>query len=295
MSALSTLRNLFLGVTLLMVALSGCKEASEPESSGEPAAVRKSITAATETLAPEPKPSEEKAEGAPAAEPGTAPEAKTPPQQVSETKTVPGPTEEKRFRVPIPSPQPKPETAPEMAAKEPEQEVLETGAVAKPPLPAAEVEPPLAEQKPPTAPAGAVEPMLPRAIGKKTEYFYDPRGKSDPFKPLFQIEAERLAEARAKRKKETRVPTTPLQMIALSQLKLVGVILAPDQNRAMVEDPTGKAYIITKGIYIGQEFGRVKQILIDRVIVEEEVEDFVTGEVTPRTTELKLQKRVGDE
>jgi len=76
-------------------------------------------------------------------------------------------------------------------------------------------------------------------------------------------------------------------------LKLVGIIRAESGNRALVEEATGKGYIIKKGTYIGINAGRVSEILGDRVIVEEEDEDF-SGAVTIRKRELKLQKPLGE-
>jgi type IV pilus assembly protein PilP len=102
-----------------------------------------------------------------------------------------------------------------------------------------------------------------------------------------------MAPAKKKGKKKKRLPLTPLQRIGLSQLKLVGIIVSPTGNKALVEEPSGKGYIISKGTYVGTNFGRVKKVLNDRVIVEEEVEDFSSGEMKPQTTELRLQKRPG--
>ena len=67
----------------------------------------------------------------------------------------------------------------------------------------------------------------------------------------------------------------------------------PRGNRAIVEDATGKGYVIKKGTYIGLNSGQV--ILIDRarVVVEEETEN-VLGELIIQNTELKLQKPAGE-
>ena len=134
--------------------------------------------------------------------------------------------------------------------------------------------------------------LLAEQVGKQLAYFYDPKGKPDPFQPLFATEAQRMAPDKKKGKKKKRLPLTPLQRISLSQLKLVGIILSPTGNKALVEEPSGKGYIISKGTYVGTNFGRVKKVLNDRVIVEEEVEDF-SGKMKPQRRELRLQKRPG--
>ncbi len=73
-----------------------------------------------------------------------------------------------------------------------------------------------------------------------------------------------------------------------------GIIIDPTGNKALAEDPSGKGYVITKGTYVGSNFGRVKKILKDRIIVEEEVEDAFTGQMTLQPVELRLQKKFGE-
>lgn len=122
---------------------------------------------------------------------------------------------------------------------------------------------------------------------------YDPTGRIDPFEPLFKNEAETAQVATVKGKREKRVPQTPLEKISLNQLKLTAVVRAPSGNYAMVEDATGKGYVITKGTYIGLNSGRVIEIGNDNIVVEEEIEN-VMGEIEIQNEELKLQKPAGE-
>jgi type IV pilus assembly protein PilP len=168
----------------------------------------------------------------------------------------------------------------------------EKGAV-QPPSEQAKVAPPAPEKKGLIQPDESGSQLLASSVGSKPAYLYDPTGKADPFKPLFATEAERIIPAQQKAKRQ-RLPLTPLQRIDLSQFKLVGIVLSHAGNKALVEEPSGKGYIISKGTYIGQNFGRVKRILEDKVVVEEEVEDYLSGEMKLQATELKLQKKVGD-
>ena len=124
-----------------------------------------------------------------------------------------------------------------------------------------------------------------RKKGKPREY--NPKGKTDPFKPIF---AEKPKVTRQLR--PTRTPRTPLERIALSQLKLTAIILAPSGNRALVQEATGKGYVIQNGTYIGKNSGKVVEIKKDRVIIEEEFED-VLGKLTRRKQQLKLPKPAG--
>jgi type IV pilus assembly protein PilP len=119
---------------------------------------------------------------------------------------------------------------------------------------------------------------------------YNPKGKVDPFEPLFR---EKPVVASAKKKHKKRVPRTPLEKIDLSQLKLVGIILASSGNRALVEESNGKGYVIKNGTYVGTNAGKVVKIEKDKVIVAEEYED-VLGNVTLRNKELKLPKPPGE-
>ena len=101
---------------------------------------------------------------------------------------------------------------------------------------------------------------------------YNPEGKIDPFTPLFKDEkpaAVKAVKTVKQGKRKICIPLTPLQRVDLSQLKLVGIIRAQSGNRAMVEEASGKGYVIKKGTYIGINCGMVAQILKDRVVVDE--------------------------
>ena len=127
-------------------------------------------------------------------------------------------------------------------------------------------------------------------LSAKIPPIYDAKGKVDPFEPLFK-ETPKVAEVKKERKKRT--PRTPLERIDISQLKLVGIILAESGNKALVEEASGKGYIIKIGTYLGTNAGKVVKIEKDTVIVAEEYED-VLGNVTVRNTEIKLPKPPGE-
>lgn len=130
---------------------------------------------------------------------------------------------------------------------------------------------------------------------------YNPAGKIDPFEPLFKEEEPEKEEDEVVEepepgqtvKKKRRIPRTPLEKMDLEQLKLVGVIRAKSGNKALVEEASGKGYIITEGTYIGIHSGRVIDIMKDRIVVEEEYEDPY-GKMISRTRELKIQRPPGE-
>ena len=118
--------------------------------------------------------------------------------------------------------------------------------------------------------AGKKIALKPEPAAAKT-MLYNPEGKIDPFAPLFRQEklAARDGETMKTGKAGICIPHTPLQKVDLSQLKLVGIIRASSGNRAMVEEASGRGYVIKKGAFIGINCGMVGQILKDRVIVDE--------------------------
>ena len=81
--------------------------------------------------------------------------------------------------------------------------------------------------------------------------------------------------------------------VAISQLKLSAIMRTSRGNSAIVEDATGKGYVIHKGTYIGLNSGQVTKIDKDHVEIEEEIEN-VMGELVIQNTELKLQKPAGE-
>jgi type IV pilus assembly protein PilP len=139
----------------------------------------------------------------------------------------------------------------------------------------------------PTTPSASKSAIAKASQGRP---IYNPKGKIDPFEPLFR---DKPSVAMVKKKRKKRIPRTPLEKIDLSQLRLVGIILASSGNRALVEESNGKGYVIKNGTYVGTNAGKVVQIEKDKVVVAEEYED-VLGNVTLRKKELKLPKPPGE-
>ncbi len=118
---------------------------------------------------------------------------------------------------------------------------------------------------------------------------YNPVGKIDPFEPLFREKAT----IHKKKKQIKREPRTPLERIDLSQLKLVGIILATSGNRAIVEESSGKGYVVKTGTYIGINGGKIIKIDRELITVEEQFED-VFGKIQTQKRKLKLPKPPGE-
>ncbi len=109
---------------------------------------------------------------------------------------------------------------------------------------------------------------------------------TDPFAPALNNQSGRAARHKSGPK---RMPGSPLEKLDLSQLKLVGVMLSDKGNTALVEDASGKGYVIREGSYVGNNAGRVTRILKDRVVVEEKIEN-VHGKIIPQKSVIKLDK-----
>ena len=103
----------------------------------------------------------------------------------------------------------------------------------------------------------------------------------DPFEPAFG-NTPRVMHKKSK-------PSSPLEKLDPGQLKLVGVMLSDKGNKALVEDASGKGYMIQEGTYLGINTGKVSQILKDRVVIEEKIED-VYGKLRTQKRVLKLNK-----
>lgn len=127
---------------------------------------------------------------------------------------------------------------------------------------------------------------------RSEERLYTRKGRVDPFEPFMQGASEQESgEEDEGAELQRRRPQTPLERIALSQLKLTAILrLASDNDAiAMVEDSSGKGYVVKKGTWIGDQGGRVAEIRSDRIIVQEQYKD-VFGKIAEREIEKKLQQ-----
>jgi type IV pilus assembly protein PilP len=136
----------------------------------------------------------------------------------------------------------------------------------------------------------SLTPTVQKLVLLDSTNLYNPQGKLDPFAPLFQEKAAVVIPRKITKK---RKPLTPLERLDLSQLQLVGIIRTISGNRALVEDAAGKGYVVTKGTYIGTHSGKIVEILADRIIVAEEVEN-IYGKVSVQNRPLIIQKPPGE-
>lgn len=162
----------------------------------------------------------------------------------------------------------KPEEAAKPAAsKTPTQE--------KPALPQQAVESPAADSS---------------AEAAKTEasYKYEPGDRPDPFRP-FHEEAKVAAAAG----ECDDVPQGPLTEQEVSQLVLVAVVGQGGERVAMVQDRSGKGYLVRPGVHMGRKCGKVIDInSTEGVVVEEPFVDLL-GQKQTRRVILGFKKSQG--
>jgi type IV pilus assembly protein PilP len=117
----------------------------------------------------------------------------------------------------------------------------------------------------------------------ESDYFYDPRGKRDPFRSF------RFAENDDSEKGDS---FGPLGDFELAQLELSAVIWDATNPRALILDPGGRAYIVHEGSQIGKNSGQVIHIGDNLVLVKETYENLA-GEQTTKDVELRIRLSQG--
>ncbi len=86
--------------------------------------------------------------------------------------------------------------------------------------------------------------------------------------------------------------SSPLERFDLSQLIVTGIVWATTSARALIEDPTGKGYIVGVGTPIGKNQGKVIKIEDNRVWVKETYVDF-HDTATTKEIEMLLYESQG--
>jgi type IV pilus assembly protein PilP len=151
---------------------------------------------------------------------------------------------------------------------------------------------------PPAATPAAVKPEARQEARPEApplempDYRYDPKGKIDPFKPFVRLELPTPGKKGPEKKRLTG-PQTPLQRVSLDKVRVTGIAGSLSKRVALVEDGGGKAYMVYPGTLIGLNGGKVIQILPDRVIVEEKLQESKGKEKSHRVA-LRLHKEEGE-
>lgn len=111
-----------------------------------------------------------------------------------------------------------------------------------------------------------VQPIQPPAWMKPDNFKYVMEGRPDPFVPF--IEPKVATKINPDEIVEEKGNLTGMQQFEPGQLTLVAVLFTDGKKMAMVEDVTGKGYILNKGDLIGRH-GVVSRIDKRRVVITE--------------------------
>ncbi|CAB5145533.1 hypothetical protein D3OALGA1CA_4118 [Olavius algarvensis associated proteobacterium Delta 3] len=261
-----------------LIFFAGC-ESKAPPPPPEKKMVRKKISAGKAPVAQKkktPAPAKPKAQPQKTATPPPKATAKAAPVKPKPAKITPA--------APAVAPSPKPSTAQKAAAP-------------------AKTAPPAAAPKPKPAQPGAKPDLGPAPPGDNlSKVVATARGvtrggaqkiRVDPFKSPIAKQPEQRKTGTRKKPAKPKRPKTPLERLDLRQLKLTAIIATPRGRKALVEEASGKGYVIRKGTYIGVHEGQVVEIASDRVIVREEIENAI-GESVVNKRELRLPRRFGE-
>ena len=82
---------------------------------------------------------------------------------------------------------------------------------------------------------------------------------------------------------------SPIENYDVDDIKLIAIASDSKQYYAMITLPDKKSYTIRKGMTLGLNNGKVKEITKDSVFIEEQVKDY-KGQNKTKDTTLKLRK-----
>ena len=113
---------------------------------------------------------------------------------------------------------------------------------------------------------------------------YEFAGKKDPFRSFVIVSKTKLPLPPITDKR------LPIQQYEVNQFKILGIITGLSENRAMVQDSTGKSFVIKDGSVIGPHNGRVQKITPTSIEVTEQYRDD-SGKIHNRVVKLTLPRK----
>ena len=136
------------------------------------------------------------------------------------------------------------------------------------------------------------EEIVPIEIEKSTsEYEYQVEDRPDPFAPFVSETAQSNPIIPDEIVEDDEV-LTGMQLFEPGQLTLVALLMAGGNTLAMVEDFTGRGYVVEEGMKIGRR-GIITQITEDKVLIEETARTR-SGKILKNEIAMVL-KREGEE
>jgi type IV pilus assembly protein PilP len=142
----------------------------------------------------------------------------------------------------------------------------------------------------PVAPAAAKPPAVQQPISSAVKtspssMAADFATKKDPFKPYVAFTVGPIVP-----KKNRFGQVIPILNYDLSQFSVKGIIIGLKENSALILDPTGKPYVVKRGMEIGRNEGKITKITPTYIEVFEQYRDE-DGKLKKNTTKLMLPKK----
>lgn len=152
--------------------------------------------------------------------------------------------------------------------------ILFLAAVAAVPIAGIACEDQVSRSNPPPPPARGVQPVASASasasavasVAFREEDFVETDQSRDPFRSFTKLFVQEAAVSAAPQREVL------IDRYSVDELKLIGIVTGGAENRAMLVDPTGTGWIVTRGDYIGKA-------------------ELVRG-TGPRTAEYELNWRV---
>jgi len=114
----------------------------------------------------------------------------------------------------------------------------------------------------------------------------------DPFVPFITLETSTEAHPEED-SSQAGFALTPLQKMTMSEIErgLKAITWGQLGSRAVIEDSTGRGYIVSIGTPAGEHGGVITQILSDRLVIQQEIYDRLSRKRSPREFTVKLAKK----
>lgn len=114
----------------------------------------------------------------------------------------------------------------------------------------------------------------------------------DPFVPFVNA-LSHAAEDEDEPKAAGGPPLTPLQKMTVSEIErgLKAITWGDLGKRAVIEDSTGRGYIVAVGTPAGERSGVITQIFNDRLVIQQEIWDRKAKKRFPQDFTIKLSKK----
>jgi len=143
-------------------------------------------------------------------------------------------------------------------------------------------------QKPETA-IETTAPLADETKKVETEqpYFYEAKGRRDPF--LSIIEAAKKERAEDKKKKGAK----PTESFDVADIRVIAIASDGQRYYAMVQLPDKKYFTVREGMTLGLYGGKVMKIDAAGIVVREFMKDL-RGEIQTKDTILKLRREEGE-